>query len=187
MKVKVKSPRKFAILLLILFCNCLLITAQENAKIRAGIEAAIPVPIVTNIGVLRGALDLKYNFQDNMNIGLRVERADYSICKSAGLGVNLASVTYDYYFLSKKKLLSPFIGSGAGYYFASPTEPVVELPKYNNPYCFFRIGTEIKFCRVSLNYNFIRSNYMKGDFSFKNCDYLSFNLGVFIGGGKWKN
>ena len=159
--------------------------SQETGKFRGGLDIAFSPynSTVDNIGFL-GGLELKYNFQKNMNIGLRTEATSIRECKCYGAELLSFAVSYDYYFHYKNKTFSPFIGTGLGYYFRRAHEGHTDIPyKYNNPTCFVRIGFELWKFRTSLTYNLIRKPQK---YKNRNIDYISFTVGFYIGGGKWR-
>ena len=173
-----------------IFCFLLLFSSlfsfgQEARKLRAGLE----------IGMLRtaqgkpfgfgftGAVELKYNLQDNMNVGLKTESMYFQNNKSDDGRLRSFFMTYDYYFY-KRNQFSPFIGTGLGYYFCVADYFVNEI-KYNNPTCLFRTGFEFWRFRTSLTYNLIRTN--ETIFLNKNKDYVSLTIGCYFGGGKRKH
>jgi outer membrane protein W len=157
--------------------------AQQLAKFRAGMEGGTIVYSKNAFGLL-WSIEPKYNFRDNMNIGVKVENAWLSRHKSHNVNLVSAFATYDYYYNPKRNLFSPFIGVGAGYYFCEADVWGISS-KYNNPTCFARIGFEFWKFRTSLTYNLIRkpSETIREN---KNNDYLSLTIGFYLGGGKWK-
>ena len=96
-----------------------------------------------------------YNFQDNMNAGLKVEGADHTGCGCHGDKIVLLSATYDSYFHSAGKRSSRFIGAGLGYYFGKNYGLDEQTKYYNNPTCFIRFGYEIRKFRISLSCNLL--------------------------------
>ena len=162
-------------------------SAQDAGKLRTGLEIGCLFPHEGGFGFL-DAIEFKYNLQNNMNIGLKTEVAGFYKSKSYAAEVLSFSATYDYYFHSKESRFSPFIGAGLGYYFCegdTSEEYKYKRSKYNNPMCLIRAGFEIRKFRMSLTYNLIRKsneiNYWN-----RNNDYVSLNIGFYIGGGKWK-
>jgi hypothetical protein len=159
--------------------------AQETGKFRGGLDVGFSPynSTVNNFGFL-GAMELKYNFQKNMNVGLKTEAMSIRTCKCYGAELLSFSVSYDYYFHYKNKTFSPFIAAGLGYYFRRAHEGHTDiLYKYNNPTCFFRTGFELWKFRTSLTYNLIRKPQK---YKNRNIDYISFTIGFYIGGGKWR-
>ena len=159
--------------------------AQQPGKFRAGMETGIFVPFHNQkaVGFLL-AVEPKYNFRDNMNVGIKVEQAFFSRHASHSANLVSFSATYDYYYNPQRNLFSPFIGAGVGYYFCK-ADMWQTLSKFNNPTCFIRLGFELGKFRTSLSYNVIRKS-SETHFENKNNDYLSFNFGFYLGGGKWK-
>ena len=176
-----------------------IISAQEARKFRVGIDVGYLNPHKANGHGFAGfqfvkaidlkAIELKYNLQNNKNIGLKAE--DASICKHDSYQSDLRSfsITYDYYFHNTDKRYSSFIGAGLGYYFCEAYDYTVVhqkeiYSKYNNPICFIRVGFEFWKIRTSLTYNLIRKP-SEINISNRNSDYISFTVGFYIGGGKW--
>ena len=135
------------------------------------------------------AAELKYNLQNNMNLGFRAETASLVKCKSCSADLQLFSVTYDFYFHNGNSPLAAFIGAGLGYYFCQVKEPSYDenevLKKINNPTGFIRTGFELWRFRMSFAYNFIRKSGAE-NYESRNNDYLSIAVGFYLGGGKWK-
>ena len=162
--------------------------AQEAKKIRTGLDIG-GLQTHQDFGIL-SALELKYNLQNNMNIGLKVEYTYYTECMCNWGNIFSFATTYDYFFHSSGRHSSPFIGAGLGYYFCKAHDHhffYVEnyVSKYNNPTCFIRAGFEIRKFRMTLSYNLIRKPSEMNP-SDRNRDYISLTVGVYFGGGKWK-
>ena len=158
--------------------------AQEVGKFRGGLETGFPIheeflPIPTVL-----AMEFKYNFYKNMNVGFKTEATVFNTCKCYDLELLSVSATYDYYFHYTNTIFSPFIGAGFGYYFARSHEEHTETHfKFNYPTAFVRTGLEIWKIRATFAYNLIRK---PKKFNNKNIDYMSLTIGFYIGGGKWK-
>ena len=178
------------------FCiGCLFIVptsfAQEAGKIRAGFDIGCLTPRYMNgqgfggFGFC-GATEMRYNLQDNMNVGLKAEVTEFLKHKDYVADVLSFSVTYDYYFHYKGSRNAPFIGAGLGYFYcvAWDYQSNPYNYKYSNPTCFLRTGFEFQKFRVSFAYNLIRNSIVE-EYS-RNNDYLSLSFGFYIGGGKWK-
>ena len=163
--------------------------AQEAGKWRIGAD----------IGMLRlnnssnepfglgflGAAELKYNLQNNMNIGLRAEAIVFQNNMSDAGSLVSFSATYDYYFLAGKQF-SPFIGAGLGYYFINHRYFSKEF-KNDNPTCLARIGFEFGRFRTALTYNFrIRSWDPLYPTFYYDRSYLSLTIGYYFGGDRRK-
>ena len=162
--------------------------AQELGKFRVGLDAG--GFFTSNSGgiwsIFLADVELKYNFQKNMNVGLKIEGMNFRSCKCYDSDLLSFSITYDYYFHYKNKSFSPFIGAGLGYYFGRSHDDHSETVfKHNNPIGFFRIGFEFWKLRTSLTYNLVikpNAAYIND----RNLSYISFTVGFLIGGGKWK-
>ena len=164
--------------------------AQEAGKLRAGLEIGCLLPLEGGGGVL-GAIELKYNLQNNMNVGLKTEVAGFLKHESYDAVTSFFSATYDYYFYSTCNRISYFVGVGLGYYYCKAWDMYyrnynLDLnSKFNNPAFFIRSGFELGKFRTSLTYNLIRKPSEISPHSRKN-DYLALNIGFYLGGGKWK-
>ena len=165
--------------------------AQEAGKLRMGLEGGILFPLEESDGVfLKKAMELKYNLQNNMNIGIKAESTSFWKTKSYIANLLSFFATYDYYFHSEGNLFSPFIGAGLGYYFCKADDYYYYPHDYlkrktNNPTFFIRTGFEYWKLRTSLAYNLVRNpNEISPEG--KNNDYVSLTIGFYIGGGKWK-
>ena len=164
--------------------------AQEAGKFRVGLEPGYLFPLKSGFGFSE-AIELKYNMKNNMNIGLKQENAIMVDVEASDVRINLFAATYDYYLHSTGNRFSYFVGAGLGYYYCkiwgTDSYDGTELNStFNNPTYLIRIGFEFWKLRSSLTYNLVRNpNYeIPRD---RNTDYISFNIGFYIGGGKWKN
>ena len=159
--------------------------AQETGKWRIGLEAGMSPwrkdrnPV--SIGFL-GAIELKYNLRNDMNIGLSVENMYFQNNKSDDGRLKSFYMTYDYYPFTGGQF-APFIGAGLGYYFCNAQYFTNDI-SYDNPTCLFRTGFEFRKFRTSLVYSIVRTN--ETIFLNKNKDYISLTVGFFLGGGKRK-
>ena len=175
----------------IIFTLCIIIGtfpvfAQESSKLRTGVDIGYAFP---PNGIV-GAIELKYNLHHNMNVGFKAENTFYRECDCNSGKILSFSTTYDYYFHSTGRRSSPFIGAGLGYYFCKAwdnhfIEEEFNYSVYNNPTCFIRAGFEIRKFRMSLAYNLIRKPSEINP-SNRNRDYISINIGFYLGGRKWK-
>lgn len=184
-----KKPKLSTLIICILTLCSFSIKGQETGKLRFGLEVGPVIPHEGGAG-LAGAIELKYNIQDRMNIGLRTEKTGFFKHKSYSAELSSLSITCDYYIKSNNKILSPFGGVGLGYYQCEATDYSETIENkaystYNNPTCIIRLGTEIRKFRVSLAYNLIRK-HSEANPSNRNCDNVSLYIGFYIGGGKWK-
>ena len=180
-----------------MICTSLLCTgisfAQEIGKWRGGVEAGCLHPHQGAFGFL-GAAEVKYNLQDNMNAGFKTETTSFWKDKSYDAKLLIFSITYDYYFHYTNTQLSPFFGTGLGYYFCKAndwdyfndenSDYTDILRRTNNPTGFIRTGFEAGKFRMSLAYNWIRKLSEKNQG--KNNDYVSLSFGFYLGGGKWE-
>ncbi|MDR2887467.1 MAG: hypothetical protein LBV26_05645 [Bacteroidales bacterium] len=135
---------------------------------------------------ISGALEVKYNVQNNMNAGLKTDAVFMIIHKDNHAELLNFYFTYDYYFHYGNSRFSPFIGGGLGYYFGQFYQNDyynAGINRINNPTCFVRGGFEAGKFRLSLAYHLIREK--KEGYKRINYDYLSLSAGFYIGGGKW--
>ena len=175
--------------LVFIICICIICAnfsfAQEARKLRAGFEIGYLYSRSQDVGTLLvGAAELKYNFQNNMNVGFRVEGSELTGCGCHGNKIVTYSTTYDYYFHSTGKKTSRFIGTGLGYYFGEMYSLGEQTKYYNNPTWLIRAGYEIRKFRISLTYNLLI--IPKEVDPYQNNNYIALNIGFYIGGGKWK-
>ena len=167
------------------------VLAQEAGKLRVGLDAGCLLSKEIGFRIweggfgLLGAIELKYNLNNAMNVGFKTETAAYMRNESDEAKTLSFAFTYDYYFHSTGRRSSPFAGAGLGYYFCENYNFSKQSKYYNNPAFFIRAGSEIWKFRLSLTYNFIRKpNAII--YNHKNNDYLSLTVGFYLGGGKWK-
>jgi len=181
-RLKLKNVVLIAICIVTMYPN--LSFAQETRKFRGGLETGfsyyeefMPVPLLL-------AMEFKYNFFKNMNVGFKTEAIILRTCKCHDLELLSVSATYDYYFHYTNTHFAPFVGAGLGYYFARGHKDHTETHfKFNNPTVFIRTGLEIWKVRATFAYNLIRKPKKYND---RDIDYMSFTIGFYIGGGKWK-
>jgi len=142
----------------------------------------------TSSGLI-GAIEPQYRLSDRFSLGFRIEEADLTfnidpentfifgtVDKLHGK-VTSYCATGEYYF-SKRA----FIGGGLGFFKPSlintntdPNRNAVVVYNNSNKFGFFpEIGFEAGHFRMSVDYNVAGNN----------SDYLAFNIGFFIGGGK---
>ena len=171
----------FTIFIIITCAN--LSFSQEAGKWRGGLETGFLYPYQGAFGIL-GTAELKYNLQNNMNVGLKLEATSFIKCDCYSADLLSFSATYDYYFHYTNRKFSPFIGAGAGYYFCRISD-VFPIRWIDNPTYFIRTGLELIKFRMSLSYNCIRKQSEISPDG-KNNDYLSLTFGFYLGGGKWE-
>ena len=174
--------------LVFIICICKICTnfsfAQEAGKLRAGVEIGYLYSRSQDVGTLLGAAELKYNLQNDMNVGLKVEGSEITGCGCHGNKIVIFSATYDYYFHPTGKRSSHFIGAGLGYYFGEEYAYGEPTKYYNNPTGLIRVGYEIWKFRISLTYNLLI--IPKDIDPYANNSNIALNIGFYIGGGKWK-
>jgi len=133
-------------------------------------------------------LEPKYNITNNIALGLKMEWAAMGAEEEEGMSVSVSTLgtyqlTGDYYFTDSK--VRPFAGLGAGIYSmgtveATAGESTFEAD-YGSKFGFApRVGVLIGHFRLGLEYNVITGI----DSELESRNYLSFKIGVEIGGGK---
>lgn len=187
-------------LILVLLLAIVAVKAQEQDKVRLGLDGGFAMPTHGGGGIM-GGLEFKYNLSDNWNIGVRGELAgtgkDIGGNKSdVSMNGSVLAVT-DYYFNNGNSNFAPFIGVGIGVARLGGAQvnsddkriPDDEVSKTTKGVGLARIGFEYSRLRVTANYYGIPTttytNTLGQDFTIKN-SYFSFGIGFYIGGGKWK-
>jgi len=181
--------------------------SQEAEKFRVGLDLGWTLPTAGGGGILF-AIEPKYNITENINIGIRMSSA--AMVKDVKFkdsnenidGKIAANSTYlatlDYYFYKGKNFV-PFVGLGAGYVRLANIRfdlaSDVELSendeiKLNGKFAgLIRGGFEWGKFRFGADLNLIPKSKLKDGLMSENAEisnsYFSFNLGFFIGGGKW--
>ena len=172
--------------------------AQEAGKVRGGFNIG---PVFQGIGVTTD-LQLGYNLQDNMNVGIKLALAAMGKVDPAGERAS-AAISYNFlgtftYFLDLGGSFAPFVGAGMGIYTISSAAggadwAVVGDVADNKFGGMLTAGFEIKRFRVGLEYNLIPGTKVKfvgvgprpADFDDKITNsYLAATIGFYIGGGK---
>ncbi len=177
--------------------------AQEEGKFRVGLDLGVAIPS-GGIGFL-GDLELKYNLEDNMNIGFRFGTAIIAKAlklengnefESADFSANTSYMaTYDYYF-GLVGSFHPFVGGGLGLFTLASVagKDGEEFDKgkldTNSKFGgFLRGGFEASKFRMTVEYDFIGESTLQDAFgnkvgTIKN-NYLGVTVGFYVGGGKW--
>jgi len=187
------------------------VNAQEKGKIRVGLDAGLGLP---NAGAgFNGGLDLRYNIEDNINVGLKFTSGLLikdinvdNVANTASLTTSIISsylATSDYYFGKGTSIFSPFLGGGLGFYkviniglsasgTSTPTPPTntsvfLGETKFGG---LLRGGFELGHFRMGLEYYLIPSsntvdinNVINGT---TGNSFLNISLGFYFGGGHWK-
>jgi len=209
--LKLKNMKKFIFSILL----CLLVVslqAQVKGKLRLGGNLGLTIP-TGGFGGAIDVLDLRYNFLDNLNAGVKVGGAfmlrdvtqvsDAMTEATMHLNTNIMLVG-DYYFNKGTSSFAPFIGGGIGSFSIfdlymqaeSDTEYNYELDEIPSPERTYggalRAGFEIGKFRMALEYYIIPettkydvNNILQAAGTSAN-NYVSLNLGFYFGGGKWK-
>lgn len=153
-------------------------------KVDAGFLYAIP----GGDGVKSGAgfyLEPKYNINDNIALGLKLEVAVMGASDDLGTDVSITALktyqlTGDYYFNQNR--VRPFAGLGVGMYSLGSVEVGgVEVADFGTKFGFApRVGLLIGHFRAGLEYNVITGI----ESGMESRNYISMKIGFEIGGGK---
>lgn len=177
--------------------------AQEDGKFRVGLDLGVAIPS-GGIGFL-GDVELKYNLEDNMNIGFRFGSAIITKNLKLNSGNEFESgdfswnasymLTYDYYF-GLVGSFHPFVGGGLGLNTLGSVAgkdgeefDIGKLDTKSKFGGFLRGGFEASRFRMSVEYDFISESTLQDANgnkvgSIKN-NYLGVTVGFYVGGGKW--
>lgn len=196
--------RFFLLLIFLLTINSF---SQEIDKFRVGIDLGWTLPTAGGGGFLF-TIEPKYNIKENLNIGLRMSSAtmvkdvEFKNTNENADGKLAANSTYlatlDYYFYKGKNFV-PYLGFGAGYAklanirfdMVSDVKLENEEIKLNGKFAgLLRGGFEWGKFRFGADFNLIPKSKLKDGILSEDAEisnsYFSFNLGFFIGGGRWK-
>lgn len=178
--------------------------AQEQGKVRVGLDAGIALP---NMGAgLNGGLDLRYNFSTKVNAGIKFGGAfmlkDY-VNNPGEYSATVCAMKYtlfhgDYYFNRPASSFAPFLGGGAGsfsimniHYDAvdqSAAAGITTSPKLGG---LLRSGFEAGHFRMALEYYMIPSSTLVDVFNARlgttGNSFLNLSIGFYLWGGKWRN
>jgi hypothetical protein len=178
--------------------------AQEKGKVRTGFDFGYYHKAGLGLDI-----NLLYNIQDNMNVGVRwggafVGKESQTEKKYFDAGITNLSGSYNYYFKSEDNFSAAFVGGGLGWYklgygglgCSCAVEQRIQKYRGNKFGGFLTAGIEGRKCRLALEYNLIPSseimvNYYDLDSVNSKNDkvknsYFAITAGFFIGGGKWK-
>ncbi len=200
-------------LTLIVSISILSLNAQEQGKIRVGLDAGLGIP---NLGVgFNGNLDIRYNVMDNFNVGVKFNPgifikdvvADEVDMEAAATFSTITStlVTSDYYFNNGSSSFAPYLGGGLGLFkivnvgfSQSGTDNISSVSVDVSDFMFeskfgglIRGGFEIGHFRMGLEYYLIPrtklidiiTNTPTGTTA---NSFLNFTVGFYLGGGRWK-
>jgi len=193
----------FGLLILAFTVN---LNAQEQGKIRVGLDAGLGLP---NAGLgFIGDLDIRYNIMDNMNLGVKFGLA--ALAKDMELngtsstvtasGISFSLLTGDYYFNRPNSNFAPFLGGGFGSYsignfrYTAATNTTVNTPSNilieRKLGGLLRTGFEAVHFRMALEYYIIpASSYVDVNNTIIGTtgnSYVNMSIGFYLGGGKWR-
>jgi len=203
--------KKLIILLVVGFlASANALFAQEEGMFRVGMDLGYTIPGSGGGGLLF-YLEPKYNIKDNLNIGLRFGTAAmvrdikyYSMSDevTGTLSANVSvALTADYYFEGLGENFAPFVGGGIGSMSFASLEINSEtdldddylgtFETRNALAPFIRAGFETGKFRLSLDYNIVpKSNIINSQGAVigeSGNSYLGIAIGIFVGGGRWRN
>lgn len=181
------------------------LSAQEAGKYRVGFNIATG-SLSNGIGLKGGDVDLRYNFNDHINFGVKlgtqaIKKLSYQLENYNYVDVASTSRSLlfhsDYYFLDDTNKFSPFVGSGIGGYAFSTvgyTNNVVpDLQNYPTNYkigAMIRGGFEYKRIRFAYEHNMIPNSVLIntnlqtiGNYS---NSFSNLSIGFYLGGGKMR-
>lgn len=196
-------------LLLVLLTAFLAANAQEKGKIRVGLDGGLAFPS-RGIG-FDGDLDVRYNFSDNVNAGVRfgfgymardLKSYDANETIEGTIHVNTNFLVHgDYYFSKGDSHFAPFIGAGIGSFsiydlnfnvHSGDSYTFNDLPSVEKTFGgLIRTGFELSKFRMALEYYMIPAtsaydiNTLQYDGTSQN-NYLKLSIGFYIGGGRWR-
>jgi len=170
--------------------------AQEKGKTRLGFDLGY-----YNKAGLGVDVNLLYNIQDNMNVGIKagaafVGRESQVEKKYFDAGISNLSAISNYYFSLAERSVA-FVGGGLGRYKLSKfnhDEEMVQMYKGNKFGGFLTAGIESNKCRLALEYHLLPSSSVVISNFYDNTQandkvkngHLAITAGFFIGGGKWR-
>lgn len=201
---------KRTVLFLFLMASILCVKAQEQGKIRGGMNFGLGLP-QAGFG-LNADFDIRYNIKDNVNVGVLLNgafglknltaNATSSLVTATAFTTNATLLTSDYYFNKGLSNFAPFLGGGVGLYgvtnlymtgngsvnYSSNNSP---QPKEDLiPGGLLRGGFEASRFRLTLMWFLIPNTNLYNEKLVKigtsENSYINLSLGFYIGGGKWK-
>ena len=181
------------------------LSAQEAGKYRVGFNIATG-SLSTGIGMQGADIDLRYNFNDHINYGLKL-----GIQANSKLSYQLENYNYvnvvsdaasflvhsDYYFFHNYSRFTPFVGAGIGGYALSTvaytTDLAPSLQNYPSTYkigAMIRGGVEYRRLRLTFERNQIPNSVLintnhQNIGSYSN-SFSNLSLGFYFGGGKMR-
>ena len=183
--------------------------AQQERRFRTGFDIGLGVGSGESAGFLF-AIEPKYNLKDNLNVGFRFEVAgivkelhyNQGEVSDAIVQANYSFMgTSDYYFHKQGgNSFVPFVGGGIGFHavgnvYFTGDEYDDNATAYNTKAQsafggMIRGGFEWGKFRLTAEYTFIPQTDLQDIDGFvigkaKN-SYFGFNLGFYLGGGKWR-
>lgn len=197
----------------VLFLSILnIIHGQEKGKFRVGLDGGIILGSGKGGG---GGLSLepKFNLKDDLNIGLRLQRAGmfkdlYYIdtqrdrYNTIEMWSTSVLATSDYYYSINKEergSFAPFVGGGLGIYNVTNVFLTADQVDAGNSYntkgntvfgAMLRTGFEWGKFRMTAEYNFVPKTDLQnyyGDVTGKEKNsYFGLSIGFYLGGGKWR-
>jgi len=194
---------KKLILSIFIVVFALSLNAQQQGKIRVGLNAGVGLP---NAGFgLNGDIDIRYNILDNVNAGVQLGLGGFvkdvvneNFQSATMCAMTSALINGDYYFNKVTSSFAPFLGLGFGT-FSIGNVQVLSTSTEPNPSSFsiesklgglLRGGFEAGHFRMSLEYNIVPnsklvnlSNQVVGQ---TQNSFLNLKIGFYLGGGHWR-
>lgn len=194
--------KKIILIVFIIVC-ALSLNAQQQGKIRVGLNAGVGLP---NAGLgLNGDIDIRYNIMDNFNAGVQLGLGGFikdvvneDLQSATICAMTSALINGDYYFNKGTSRFAPFLGIGFGS-FSIGNVQVLSTSTEQNPSSFsiesklgglLRGGFEAGHFRLSLEYNIIPNssltdltNHIVGR---TQNSFLNLKIGFYLGGGHWR-
>ncbi len=202
---------KKLIFCLLLSLTVISVSAQEKGKFRIGGNLGMTIPPYGFGGTI-DLLDVRYNFLDNFNVGVKfggafMVRDFMQINETMGAATMHMNTNFmfvgDYYFNNGVNSFAPFVGAGYGSFRIIDVYMQVRSgEQYNYQYDDFpetravaggviRTGFEWGKFRMALEYYILpqtlkydAADIMRSAGSSEN-SYISLNLGFYFGGGRW--
>lgn len=169
-------------ILLVSICLTLafLTYSQDFRRLLVTVDAGIALPGFS-VGV-----EPAVRLSDKLTLGAKIERswvfAQADDFHEASSGAVFPVAGYLKYYLNKNPKERVYVGAGAGRY-------IVEFGRYDYHEfgSFFRVGREARHFSMNLDYNIVGAVDHKGgpswEFVYANNNYITFRLGIMIGGG----
>lgn len=204
---------KKILLALVILCSVFSLQAQVQGKIRVAGNIGLALP-AAGAGFSMDVLDVRYNILDNLNAGIKfgfgfMVRDIYQSSPTLANGTMHIStntmLVSDYYFHNGSSAFAPFVGGGIGSFSIYDINMDID-PSQGSSYTVndmpsasktiggaIRGGFELGRLRLAMEYYMIPkttmysvTNIMQPMSAQSPNSYLTVNLGIVLGGGKWR-